>query len=168
MHERSFWSFCSIFIFDFNCVFLSFFVLISHPEQKDNKPSINTSEYDFPKVIWYVIPTDEIIIKISTLYPVVIFGITSNLILLNILGRNRALQIPTNLLLGNMVLADTLTLIFCPVIFLCRNFFQNYVLGPIGCKMDGYLQGEFISISFLVFSGASRIYRFVFRWKWAQ
>lgn len=97
-----------------------------------------------------MIPPDEAIIKISTLYPIVIFGIISNLILLNIIARNRALQIPTNLILGNMVAADTLTLIFCPIIFLSRNFFQNYVLGPIGCKMDGYLQGEFFSFPFFL------------------
>lgn len=89
-----------------------------------------------------MIPADEAAVKVATLAPVVVFGVISNLILLNIIARNRALQSPTNLLLGNMVAADTLTLIFCPVTFVSRNFFQNFVLGPVGCKMDGYLQGK--------------------------
>lgn len=89
-----------------------------------------------------MIPAGEAAVKLATLFPVVAFGVISNLILLNIIARNRALQSPTNLLLGNMVAADTLTLIFCPVMFVSRNFFQNFVLGPVGCKMDGYLQGE--------------------------
>lgn len=43
-----------------------------------------------------------------------------------------------------MVTADTITLLFCPVMFICRDFFQNFVLGAIGCNMEGYLQGNFI------------------------
>lgn len=98
------------------------------------------SQYDFPNAIWYMIPTAEAIIKLLTIAPVVLFGVLSNLLLLNIIARNRALQTPTNLLLGNMVAADTVTLLFCPVMFICKDFYQNFVLGALACHMEGYLQ----------------------------
>lgn len=100
------------------------------------------SQYDFPKTIWYTIPSDEAAIKLATLVPVICFGIIGNLLLLNIIARNRALQTPPNLILANMVAADTITLLFCPTMFICRDFFQNFVLGAIGCNMEGYLQGK--------------------------
>lgn len=76
--------------------------------------------------------------------PIISCGIIGNLLLLNIVFRNRALHTPTNYILVNMIAADTLTLIVCPVMFICSDFFQNFVLGPLGCKMDGFLQGFFI------------------------
>lgn len=100
------------------------------------------SQYDFPKTIWLMIPNGEAAIKLVTLVPVIWLGIICNLLLLNIIARNRALQTPTNLILANMVIADTITLLFCPVMFICRDFFQNFVLGAIGCNMEGYLQGN--------------------------
>lgn len=104
--------------------------------------TIDLSLYDFPKTIWYMIPSGEATIKLVTLVPVIGLGIFGNLLLLNIIARNRALQTPTNLILANMVTADTITLLFCPAMFICRDFFQNYVLGAIGCNMEGYLQGK--------------------------
>lgn len=102
----------------------------------------DVSAYDFPKTIWYMIPSGEAAIKLVTLVPVIGFGMIGNLILLNIIARNRALQTPTNLILANMVTADTITLLFCPAMFICRDFFQNFVLGAVGCNMEGYLQGN--------------------------
>lgn len=40
-----------------------------------------------------------------------------------------------------MISADTLTICICPAMFMCSDFFQNFILGPIGCKLDGFLQG---------------------------
>lgn len=89
-----------------------------------------------------MIPSDEAVIKLVTLVPVIVLGIIGNLLLINIIARNRALQTPTNLILANMVTADTITLLFCPVMFICRDFYQNFMLGGIGCNMEGYLQGK--------------------------
>lgn len=89
-----------------------------------------------------MIPIDEAVVKVITLVPVALFGAVSNLLLANIIARNRALQTPINLILANMVAADAITLFFGPPMFLCRNFFQNYILGPIACKTEGFLQGE--------------------------
>lgn len=86
-------------------------------------------------------PIAEIILKLLLLLPIILCGVVGNLLLLNIIIRNRALHTPTNYILANMISADILTIIFCPIAFICRDFFQNFVLGPIGCKMDSFLQG---------------------------
>lgn len=102
--------------------------------------------YYFPCDIWFVKPYDELIYKTILLMIIVVVGAIGNLLLLNIIVRNRALHTPTNLLLANMISADMLTLIFCPLMFICRDFFQNYTLGPIGCKLDVCLQGIFAKL----------------------
>lgn len=56
-------------------------------------------------------------------------------------------QPPTNYILANMIAADTLTIIFCPAVFICTDFFQNYLLGFVGCKLDGFLQGFCLLLS---------------------
>lgn len=86
-------------------------------------------------------PTSEIVYKSMILVPIVLFGLIGNSILLNIILKNRALHTPTNFLLANMISADILTLLFCPSMYICSDYFQNFLLGPIGCKMDGSLQG---------------------------
>lgn len=73
--------------------------------------------------------------------PIVVIGLLGNGLLLNIISRNRALRTPTNFLLANMAAADLATLIFCPITFICKDLFQNYVLGAIGCKLEGFIQG---------------------------
>lgn len=102
---------------------------------------VDFSQYDYPYEIWITIPRTEAIIKVTTIIPVVLFGVFGNFLLLNIISRNRALRTPTNFLLGNMAVADLATLLFCPVILLSRDLYQNYVLGAIGCNLEGFLQG---------------------------
>lgn len=121
---------------NFRSVFSSLF------QNQRKKETIDLSQYDFPKPIWYSIPGNEMAIKLITLVPVIGCGIVGNALLLNIIARNRSLQTPTNLMLANMVAADTITLLFCPATFICRDFFQNFVLDAIGCRMEGYLQGD--------------------------
>ncbi|XP_037917400.1 neuropeptide Y receptor type 2 isoform X2 [Hermetia illucens] len=105
---------------------------------------IDISKYDFPKDIWEIIPEGELILKVATFVPVVLLGIIGNAILLNIIMRNRALRTPTNLLIANMAAADTLTLVICPAMFMYHDFFQNYKLGGVGCKAEGFLEGSLL------------------------
>lgn len=113
---------------------------------------IDFSKFDFPREIWFSKSSTEILYKLLILLPILLFGAIGNLVLLNIISRNRALHTPTNHILANMISADTLTLLFCPVTFVCSDFFQNFILGPIGCKMDGFLQGStFVQFICLVF-----------------
>lgn len=102
---------------------------------------IDFSQFNFPREIWFSKPSAEIVCKLLLLLPIILCGVIGNLLLLNIIIRNRALHTPTNYILANMISADTLTVIFCPVAFICNDFFQSFILGPIGCKIDGFLQG---------------------------
>lgn len=99
------------------------------------------SQYDFPNELWYVIPDWEMALKIGTFVPIILLGIIGNTIMLNIIIRNRALQTPTNLLLANMSAADLATLTICPILFMFNNFFQDFKLGVVGCKFEGFLEG---------------------------
>lgn len=133
----------SIFIGSFIFVCFSHFHSI-HPLQ------IDFSKFNFPREIWFSKPSAEIVFKLLLLLPIILCGAIGNLLLLNIIIVNRALHSSTNCILANMIAADTLTVIFCPAVFICTDFFQNYLLGFVGCKMDGFLQG-FLLLSFLFF-----------------
>ncbi|KAJ6647125.1 Cholecystokinin receptor type A, partial [Pseudolycoriella hygida] len=110
---------------------------MADPYDLDN---FDYSAFDFPNQLWYIIPEWQIAVKISTFIPLLIFGILGNFMLLNVIIRNRALQTPTHLLLANMALADFFVLTICPVLYMYKDFYQNFLLGTIGCKMEGYLQ----------------------------
>lgn len=90
-----------------------------------------------------IIPNLQIGIKIATFIPFIILGIIGNFLLLNIIVRNRALQTPTNLLLANMASADLVTITVAPILFLYHDFYQMYPLGPVGCKMQGFIDGAY-------------------------
>lgn len=74
---------------------------------------------------------------------VVMLGIVANILLLSVVLRNRSMRSPTNLLIANMALADIATLVFLPWVFICMDCFQNYILGEIGCKAQGFLECEY-------------------------
>jgi neuropeptide FF receptor 2 len=88
------------------------------------------------------LPVWEVAVKSATFAPVIIFGCIGNFILLYIIYKNRGLRTPTNLLIANMAFADFLTVLVPPLLFMFHNFFQNYVLGSLGCKLEGFLLGK--------------------------
>lgn len=100
------------------------------------------SQYDFPNDLWYAIPDWEMAIKIGTFIPIILLGIFGNVMMLNIIVSNRSLQTPTNLLLANMSAADLAMITICPILFMFNNFFQDFRLGVIGCKAEGFLEGN--------------------------
>ena len=103
------------------------------------------SKWNFPEDrIWLHIPEGEIIVKICTFIPVLIFGLIGNYVIVRLIVLNRSLRTPTNLIIANMAVADFLTLLICPVLFMINDFYQNYMLGSVGCKMEGFLEGAFL------------------------
>ncbi|XP_061393133.1 neuropeptide FF receptor 2-like [Musca vetustissima] len=114
------------------------------------------SKWDFPEDrIWLHIPESEMIIKICTFVPVLIFGLIGNYIIVRLIVKNRALRTPTNLIIANMAVADLLTLLICPSMFLINDFYQNYLLGSVGCKLEGFLEGAFLITAVLNLSAVS-------------
>lgn len=94
----------------------------------------------FPNEIWVVVPTSEILLKVLTLLPVVLFGLFGNLALLYIILKFKQLRTPSNIITANMAAVDLAYLFIHPWIFLTKDFFQNFQLGEVGCKIDGWLE----------------------------
>ncbi|XP_053685932.1 neuropeptide FF receptor 2-like [Sabethes cyaneus] len=110
---------------------------------------VNTSWHDYPTEIWDQIPDRDIIIKLTVLIPIVLFGILGNITLLEIILSNRALRTSTHLLIANLALIDLVTLVLCPPMFILHDIHQRYVLGPIGCKLEGFVEGGLLITSIL-------------------
>lgn len=85
----------------------------------------------------------------GTFIPIILIGCIGNILLIIVILRNRGLRTATNLLIANMALADFLTLLICPTLFMIHDFYQNYELGSVGCKMEGFLEGLFLITSVL-------------------
>ncbi|XP_039955229.1 neuropeptide FF receptor 2 [Bactrocera tryoni] len=117
---------------------------------------LNYSQINFPEDrIWTHLPNWEITLKISTFVPVIIFGLYGNFVILQLIVMNRPLRTATNMLVCNMAVADMLTLLICPAMFMINDFYQNYQLGSIGCKMEGFLDVAFLITAVLNLSAVS-------------
>ena len=79
------------------------------------------------------------IVKIISALPIIIIGSLANGGLIYVIVKERSLRTVTNLLIVNMCIADLGTCLVCSWMFLCIDLFQNYVLGEIGCRLDGSL-----------------------------
>ena len=82
-------------------------------------------------------------VKTVVFIVVVMVGIMGNILLLSMVLGNRSMRSPTNLLIANMAVADLATLVFLPWVFICMDCFQNYILGEVGCKAQGFLECEY-------------------------
>ncbi|XP_078036114.1 neuropeptide FF receptor 2 [Augochlora pura] len=100
---------------------------------------IDTSKHPFPSEIWVIKPVWEVVVKILSILPIVIIGTLANSGLIYVVMKNKSLRTTTNLLIVNMCIADLGSCIICPWMFLCRDLFQNYILGEIGCRLDASL-----------------------------
>ncbi|KAJ9579510.1 hypothetical protein L9F63_004829, partial [Diploptera punctata] len=101
---------------------------------------IDYKDYEFPNEIWIRKPDWEVGLKGAAFLAVVLLGVVGNALLLSIVLRNRSIHTPTNLLIANMAAADLATLLILPWIFFCIDCFQNYVLGEVGCRAQGFAE----------------------------
>ncbi|EDW74951.2 uncharacterized protein Dwil_GK15627 [Drosophila willistoni] len=114
------------------------------------------SQWNFPEErIWLHKSSAEITWKICTFIPVIAFGLYGNFIMIYLIATNRSLRTPTNLIIANMAMADFLTLLICPAMFMVNDFYQNYQLGCVGCKMEGFLVVIFLITAVLNLSVVS-------------
>ncbi|KAH8270836.1 hypothetical protein KR018_006378 [Drosophila ironensis] len=121
-----------------------------------NDPQFDFSKWDFPaERIWLHKPEAEITWKIATFLPLIAFGLYGNLMMVYLIAANRSLRSPTNLIIANMAFADLLTLTICPAMFMVNDFYQNYQLGCVGCKMEGFLVILFLIAAVLNLSAVS-------------
>ncbi|KAK2588843.1 hypothetical protein KPH14_001713 [Odynerus spinipes] len=100
---------------------------------------VDTTKHHFPSEIWIVRPAWEMALKILSILPIIIVGILANGALIHVIIRAKSLHTTTNLLIVNMAIADIGTCLLCPWMFLCIDLYQNYILGSIGCQLDGFI-----------------------------
>lgn len=114
------------------------------------------SQWDFPvERIWWHKSYSNIAWKICTFVPLILLGLFGNFILIYLIATHRSLRTPTNLIISNMAIADFLTLLVCPILFLINDFYQNYQLGGVGCKLEGFLVVVFLITGVLNLSAVS-------------
>ncbi|XP_030081980.1 galanin receptor type 1 [Drosophila hydei] len=122
----------------------------------DSSFQFDFSQWDFPaERIWRHKPIEEIAWKVCSFLPLILFGLYANCILVYLIATNRALKSPTNLIIANMAVADFLTLLICPIMFLINDFYQNFQLGCVGCKLEGFLVVVFLITAVLNLSVVS-------------
>lgn len=112
-------------------------VVMSRNSTYDN---FDYSKHFFPNEMWIRKADWEIGVKVTASIVMVILGIVGNALLLTVVLRTRSMRTPANLLIANMAVADLATLIILPWVFICMDCFQNYILGEVGCKAQGFLE----------------------------
>ncbi|KAJ8916121.1 hypothetical protein NQ315_004488 [Exocentrus adspersus] len=117
-----------------------------------NISGIDFSHMPFINVIWITKDASELVIKTSIFLPVVIFGLFGNILVIYILVKNQHIRTPTNLLIGNMALADLLSLLIDPWVVLTYDFFQNYQLGKVGCQGESAMECSILIASVISMS----------------
>ncbi|XP_032688213.1 opsin Rh3-like isoform X2 [Odontomachus brunneus] len=101
--------------------------------------NVDPCKYYFPSEIWGTRPIWEMVLKIISVLPIFVIGTLANISLIYVIVRVKALQSTTNLLIVNMSIADLATCLICPWMFLCTDLYQRYIMGSIGCRLDGML-----------------------------
>ena len=82
--------------------------------------------------------------------PVVAFGFAGNLILLLCLIRYRAKITPINMIIGNMALADMMTIVIVPFGVVSRNIrYKNYY-GEFLCRYNIFIEDVSSSVSYIM------------------
>jgi hypothetical protein len=100
---------------------------------------LNYTLLNFPKDIWNAREDWEIITKTVAVLPLVIIAILGNLTVIRIVLKARLTKNPVNLFILNMSIADLLTALIFPWIFLVSDFYQRFVLGKAICKSEGFV-----------------------------
>uniref|UniRef100_A0AAR5PMD9 G-protein coupled receptors family 1 profile domain-containing protein n=2 Tax=Dendroctonus ponderosae TaxID=77166 RepID=A0AAR5PMD9_DENPD len=110
---------------------------------------------DFPNTIWFNKGTHDILINVAMFLPVCILGLAGNFWVIYVLKSNKHIRTPTNLIVGNMAIADMLSTIVYPCFIFVYDYFQNYQLGAVGCKGEGPLECTILLASVISMSAVT-------------
>ncbi|CAG9763401.1 unnamed protein product [Ceutorhynchus assimilis] len=113
---------------------------------------IDYESQDFPNDIWYNKGTHDLITRLAAFLPVCLIGLIGNLWVIYVLKSNRHLRTPTNLIVGNMAVADMLSTVIHPCFIFVYDYFQVYQLGSVGCKGEGPLECSILLASVISMS----------------
>lgn len=82
---------------------------------------------------------------------IVVFGSVGNsLIIISMCKLSQFRSKPTNIFILNRAIGDLITVIFCPIAALITVINEFYVLGPVLCKMEGFIKGKLELIIYIL------------------
>lgn len=116
---------------------MSAFPNFNHDIENASFPDMNFSAFS---EIWGMKPVKEVAAKGAALGLLVLLSLTANGIVIYVVSRTKKLRTPTNLFILNVAVADFLTSCYTPWAVLISDSFQNWQLGPVLCRADGFLE----------------------------
>ncbi|XP_054712164.1 substance-K receptor-like [Uloborus diversus] len=126
----------------------------------------NISIWDFSNHtnLWIRLPTYEIALKTLALLPIMIFGILGNVSIIAVIWKIKGMRTCTNIFICNMALADLMTILCCSWTIIVVDAYQNFVLGKLYCKLDGFFHVTFLlaSVFSLIIISGDRLLGIVF------
>ncbi|XP_055937719.1 substance-K receptor-like isoform X2 [Argiope bruennichi] len=126
----------------------------------------NVSDLDFSNHtnLWIRLPTHEIALKVLALLPIMVMGIFGNVAILVVMLRIKGMRTCTNIFICNMALADLMTILCCSWTIIVVDAYQNFILGKIYCKLDGFFHVTFLlaSVFSLIIISGDRLLGIVF------
>lgn len=130
------------------------------------RSELNVSLWDFSNHtnIWIRLPAHEIALKALALVPIMIFGIIGNVAIVIVFIRMKGMRTCTNIFICNMALADLMTILCCSWTIIVVDAYQNFVLGKLYCKLDGFFHVTFLlsSVFSLIIISGDRLLGIVF------
>ncbi|GIX81856.1 substance-K receptor [Caerostris darwini] len=126
----------------------------------------NVSNWDFSNhtTLWIILPAHEIALKVLALLPIMILGIFGNVAILIVMLRIKGMRTCTNIFICNMALADLMTILCCSWTIIVVDAYQNFILGKVYCKLDGFFHVTFLlaSVFSLIIISGDRLLGIVF------
>ena len=87
------------------------------------------------------------LIKIAVFAAASTFAVLGNVAVVALVSKNRSLRNMLNYYLVNLAVADVVIATFCAWTFLVDNVTNSpWVMGPVVCKLSGFVQSEFAFI----------------------
>jgi len=118
----------------------------------------NFSSYDFPQEQDTLTPFTYIeYIKIIVTVIVILVALAGNLGIIIAVSFNRTLRTTINLYLVNLAVADILICSLCMTVYLINQLTEpQFILGPVVCKLNAFVQSKYYIYKLFVFTFLSR------------
>lgn len=141
-------------------------LLMPFHDMETEESDINVSMFDFSNHthLWIRLPAHEIALKALALLPIMIFGVLGNVAIVVVFIRIKGMRTCTNIFICNMAVADLMTILFCSWTIIVVDAYQNFMLGKLYCKLDGFFHVTFLlsSVFSLIIVSGDRLLGIVF------
>ncbi|BFZ17768.1 hypothetical protein BsWGS_20807 [Bradybaena similaris] len=99
----------------------------------------DVSHMDYPGVTQHK-PLWEMIVKTLFYFPVIVFGIIGNVIIIAVVAKNKRMQTTTNYYIVNLAVADCLITLACSWTHLVDDLSPFWILGSFFCTFNTFSQ----------------------------